>query len=239
MKKLLICAFFALTLAGQNFQHVRLYKVKRDRMAEWQSAIQDLMAIYKKANVDAPTAVYQSLTGPEQFAIVRRYDKISQAVASRADAFKGNFEAEYRAANIRLMATVEDRETRVTEIKPELSIRDSTVPAPYLRVARVRVKPGRQDEMRAVLKEMMSAGMKPAGVKLYLVTETRMGGPVGEFTTSLAVPALTDLDESAARKAMGEVKYASWAAKRDAVTESAEVNLYRYRPELSNWNPKP
>lgn len=239
MKRLLICALFGLTLAGQNFQHVRVYKVKRDRMAEWQSSIQDLMAIYKKANVVAPTAVYQSLTGPEEFLIVRRYDKISQAVANRADAFKGNFEAEYRAANIRLMATVDDRRTRVTELKPELSIRDTNEPAPYLRVTRIHVKPGRREEMRAVLKELSTAGMKPAGVKQYTVSETRMGGPVGEFNTAQAVPSLTDLDETASRKAMGEAKYASWSAKRDAVTEFAEVNLYRYRADLSNWAAKP
>jgi hypothetical protein len=37
---------------------------------------------------------------------------------------------------------------------------------------------------------------------------------------------------------MGEAKYTPWAAERDAVTESAEVNLYRYRPDLSNWTAK-
>ena len=34
---------------------------------------------------------------------------------------------------------------------------------------------------------------------------------------------------------MGEAKYKVWAAKRDAVMNFSEMNLYRYRPELSSW----
>ena len=51
----------------------------------------------------------------------------------------------------------------------------------------------------------------------------------------MGVQALTELDDPGPRKAMGEAKYKAWIAKRDAVIVSSEVNLFRYRPELSSW----
>jgi hypothetical protein len=62
-----------------------------------------------------------------------------------------------------------------------------------------------------------------------------MGGPTNEFLSATGVQALSELDEMAPRKAMGEAKFKAWMAKRDAVIVSSEVNLYRYRPELSSW----
>lgn len=97
VKRILISALLLASWAGnasaqeQKFEHVRTYTVKRDRMADWESAVKELNAIYKKANVVAPTLVYQSLTGPEHFLIVRHYETISKAMANRSEAFKGEF----------------------------------------------------------------------------------------------------------------------------------------------------
>ena len=50
MKRLLACAVLAVSLLGnaaaqdRNIQHVRIYAVKRDRMADWQSTLKDLNA---------------------------------------------------------------------------------------------------------------------------------------------------------------------------------------------------
>lgn len=87
--------------------------------------------------------------------------------------------------------------------------------------------------MRTMLKQLKDEGMQPAGVKRYSVSETRMGGPVGEFVTEMGVQTLADLDTNLWRKAMGEAKFASYSAKRDGLTSEAEVNVYRLRPELS------
>src|SRR5688572_669277 len=103
MKRLLACTVLAVSLLGNaaaqdhNIQHRRIYAVKRDRMADWESTIKDLNALYKKANVVAPTLVFQSLTGPDRFLVIRYYEKMSQALANRAAAFKNNSEAEYVA----------------------------------------------------------------------------------------------------------------------------------------------
>jgi hypothetical protein len=77
--------------------------------------------------------------------------------------------------------------------------------------------------------------VKPAGVKVYTVTQTRMGGPTGELVSVTGVDSLAALDEVAPRKAMGEAKYNAWVARRDAAIEGSEVNVLRFRPELSSW----
>lgn len=243
MKRMIVCAFIAATLVGnagaqdRNIQHRRTYAVKRDRIADWESTIKELNAVYKKANVDAPTLVFQSLTGPDRFLVVRYYEKVSQAVSNRTAAFKNNHEAEYMTLNMRLGAYVDDRETRVSERDGELSLPRPTEIPPYIRTIRTVVKPGHVDEFRALVKEWVNAGLKPGGVKTYIISQTRMGGATTEFLSGTGVQALTELDESAPRKAMGEAKFKAWMAKRDAVMNYSEVNLYRYRPELSNWQP--
>lgn len=241
MKRLLACTVLAVSLLGnaaaqdRNIQHRRIYAVKRDRMADWESTLKDLNALYKKANVDAPTLVFQSITGPDRFMVVRYYEKISQAVSNRAAAFRNNHEAEYTALNTRLFAAVDDRETRVAERDTELSMpRPAQIP-PFIRTIRTVVKPGHVEEFRALIKEWVNNGLKPGGVKAYIILRTRLGGASTEFMSGTGLQALTELDESAGRKAMGEAKYKVWAAKRDAVMNFSEMNLYRYRPELSSW----
>jgi hypothetical protein len=241
MKRLLVCTVLAVLLLGnafaqdRNIQHRRTYVVKRDRMAEWESAFKDLNAVYKKAKVDAPTLVFQSVTGPDRFMVVRYYEKISQAVASRNDAFKNNHEAEYLTVSARLAAAAGDREAHVSERDAELSLPRATEIPPYIRTIHTVVKPDRIEEYRGLIKEWVSSGVKPSGQKVYLISRTRLGGPGSEFYSGMGVQALTELDDPGPRKAMGEAKYKAWIAKRDAVIVSSEANLFRYRPELSSW----
>jgi hypothetical protein len=241
MKRLLACTVLAVSLLDnataqdRNIQHRRIYAVKRDRMADWESTIKDLNALYKNANVVAPTLVFQSLTGPDRFLVIRYYEKMSQALTNRAAAFKNNHEAEYMVLNQRLFAAVDDRETRVSERDAEISLPRAAEIPPYFRSIRTVVKPDRIEEFRGLVKEWVNSGLKPSGQKVYQFAQTRMGGPTSEFNSSTGVQALTELDELAPRKAMGEAKFKAWAAKRDAVVVSSEVNLYRYRPELSSW----
>jgi hypothetical protein len=235
MKQLLLLALMVMSLAGQNIQHTRRYTIKGGRMAEFESIVKDLNALYKKAGVPSATLVFQSITGPEQVFVTRYYEKVSQALANRGEAFKGPHEAEYRALNMRLMNTVEARETRVAERDAELSLpRPAAMPA-YIRVIKTQVKPGKVAEVKALVREWVDGGIKPAGVKVYTVTQTRMGGPTGEIVSVMGVNSLAELDELAPRKAMGDTKYNAWSARREAVIEGSEVNVLRFRPELSSW----
>ena len=235
MKQLIIFALMVMSLAGQNIQHTRRYTIKGGRMAEFESIVKDLNALYKKAGVQSATLVFQSVTGPEQVFVTRYYEKISQALANRGEAFKGPHEAEYRALNMRLMDTVAARETRVAERDAELSLaRPAAMPA-YIRVIKTQVKPGKVAEVKALIREWVDGGVKPAGIKVYTLTQTRMGGPGTELVSVTGVNALAELDEMAPRKAMGEAKFNAWMAKRDAAIEGSEVNVLRFRPELSTW----
>ena len=136
---------------------------------------------------------------------------------------------------MRLMDTVAARETRVAERDAELSLaRPAAMPA-YIRVIKTQVKPGKVAKVKALIREWVDGGVKPAGIKVYTLTQTRMGGPTGEMVSVTGVDSLTALDEVAPRKAMGEAKYNAWSARRDAVIEGSEVNVLRFRPELSSW----
>ena len=235
MKQLIIFALMVMSLAGQNIQHTRRYTIKGGRMAEFESIIKDLNALYKKAGVPSATLVFQSLTGAEQVYVSRYYEKVSQALANRATQFKGEDAVAYRALNMRLMDTVASRETRVGERDVDLSLPRPAVIPPFIRVIRTQAKPGKVAEMKGLIREWVDGGLKPAGVKVYTVTQTVMGGPSGEIVSVTGVNALAELDEMAPRKAMGEAKFNAWMAKRDAAIAGSEVNVLRFRPELSTW----
>lgn len=236
MKQLIIFALMVMSLAGQNIQHTRRYTIKGGRMAEFESIIKDLNALYKTAGVPSATLVFQSLTGPEQVFVTRYYEKVSQALASRTELFKGEHAVAYRALNMRLMDTVAARETRVAERDADLSLPRPAAMPPFIRVIKTQVKQGKVAEVKALIREWVDGGIKPAGIKVYTLTQTRMGGPGTELVSVTGVNALAELDEMAPRKAMGEAKYNAWMAKRDAAIAGSEVNVLRFRPELSTWS---
>ena len=240
MYRLLACAAIALSLLGnlaaqeRNIQVRRYYMVKRGHMADFVSALKEMNAIYKKANVNAPTIVVQSITGPDHFISVRYYEKMSQALANRGDAFKGEHEAEYLAANLRLNALLDSRDTQISERDPEVSLPRGEI-QPYIRVLRSNVKPDKIEEYRNQSKELFAAGVKPSGVKNYTVSRTRAGGPNSEFHSATGLSSLTEMDESPIVKAMGQAKYNAWLTRRNALVNRSEVNVYRYRADLSTY----
>lgn len=193
MKKLLLGAAIALSLIGnaaaqdRNYQHRRMFVVKRDRMGDFEAAIKDLHAIYKKAGVVAPTLVVQSLTGEDNFLTIRYYSKLSEAMADRRAPFKNNHEGEYIAANIRLASTLAERQTVVSMREADLSVTGATEVPAYFRVVRTVVKPDKVDAYKALLKEYVDAGVKPGGVKSYTVLRTLMGREATEIATGMGV----------------------------------------------------
>ncbi len=241
MKRLLLGAAIALSLIGnaaaqdRNYQHRRMFVVKRDRIGDFEAAIKDLHAIYKKAGVVAPTLVVQSLTGEDNFLTIRYYSKLSEAMADRRAPFKNNHEGEYIAANIRLASTLAERQTVVSMREADLSVTGATEVPAYFRVVRTVVKPDKLDAYKALLKEYVDAGVKPGGVKSYTVLRTLMGREATEIATGMGVDSLAQLDDPPAIKAMGRAKYEEWLKRRAALVESTTVDLYRYRADLSTW----
>lgn len=239
MNRIIWCAALAAGLLGgvaaqeKNVQFRRVFQVKRDRVGDFEAAVKDLNAIYKKANVDAPTLVVQSLTGPDEFVVIRSYAKLSQALADRRAAFRNNFEGEYIQANMRLAAAVEERSTVISMREAELSLPVPEKMPPFFRVIRAQVKPGKWEEYQAIHREMLRDGVKAAGIKTFGLFRTRMGGNSNEVSSAIGMESLTELDESPFAKAMGEAKFRAWLARWAALIDSSHTEVYRYRADLS------
>lgn len=229
-------------LAAQerNVQHRRVYSVKWGHLQDFVSTMKDLQALYKTAGVEAPMIVLQSQTGPDRIMVIRYYAKMSDALANRRDAFKGKHEAEYLALNNRLSNFVNDRESKVSVRDTELSLPRAGELPPYFRVVQTEVKPGKMSEYRALIKEFVNTGIKPAGIKAYTVLTTQIGGSPDEIVTGTGLQSLGELDDPPVIKAMGgQAKFDAFLAKRAALVNHTDVEMYFLRRDLTTWtNPK-
>src|SRR5579863_6084653 len=53
-----------------NLRNVLFIKLKLDQQDNWKAAVKDLVALHQKAGADHPFTIWQSQTGPEEFAVV-------------------------------------------------------------------------------------------------------------------------------------------------------------------------
>jgi hypothetical protein len=204
--------------------------VKPDRAGDFQAAVKDYNAALKKAGWDKASYWWSSLTGTNEFHLVRNFSKYGDMDAPGPTATN----ADLARAFARIQSCTEGTETTVMEVLPDLSLPRQPEPPPVILVTRVRVFPGKATEYENLLKEEYLPAVRKAGVKSYSVARVRSGGSGNDFYTSVGLKSWADLDEqSPVRKAMGAEAYQRFIAKRSALIVETETQMFRYRPELS------
>src|SRR5512138_2136359 len=73
----LAVAALALPVVAQetNIRTITRYRVKPDRVGEFQSAVKEYSVVLKKAGWDKGSTCWQSLSGPREYVLVRYFTK--------------------------------------------------------------------------------------------------------------------------------------------------------------------
>lgn len=245
MMRLLAVLSFALVCAAEerNIHSSVRYTIKPERVGDFEAAIKEYNAVLTKAGWEKSSSLWQAATGPNEFVLVRYLAKFAEMDVTRDPKLK-DVSSDLQRIGARIRQCIESSTHRIAYVDTELSLPRSATPPKMVRVRSTTLKPGKREAYRALVKETIIPAAKTAGVKSYVTFRTAFGGSLDEMFSSYGLDNWADLDQTPSPlvKAIGEEKYRQYQAKQSELVERTEVNVYRFREELSysagNGKPK-
>ena len=228
-----LAAMAAPAFAQGDIRVVNRVRVKPGSTADWIAANKDRVALLAKGGSDRGFTVWQSTTGPREYAVVSyrsKWTELDQTVDPQMKAHEGPMAAIWARIN----AATESVETEMhTKVPDSTSPRSTELPA-FVRTGRATVAPGKMNEALALFSSELVPAWKKAGTSAYGIFRVRYGAPTNQILTFAAMKSWADLDgPSPAEKAMGAEGFQRFQSKIGALTLRTEWTVYRYRPELS------
>jgi len=245
MRKSTFALWFAAAflLAGTAFaqrapvRRVLVTTIRPDRIGDFEAAVKQYVEAYAKVPGVGSVAVMQSLTGTRHYLQIRDAARwsdldpnpVSKALAANLDLVR---------INERIRGCVEGSTMLVEELLPELSTTTTpSEPPTMIRMARSRIRSDKTAEFEAIVRNELLPGSLKAGVKSFSVRRVRFGGPTTDYYISTRVDSWADATADKLSKAMGAEAYRAMVAKLTAITTSRDINLYRFRQDLSYHAP--
>ncbi len=221
--------------ATLNIRAITRYTLKSDRTGDMAAAIKEYNDLLKKAHWDKPYTIWRSATGEGEMVRVEYYTKWSDLDSNLAADPRMK---DYEADRIRIAARINEsfiNTTRIIDVVNQKASLPRTGEMPkMLQVWTAHVK---QDKMREAVDletNEYAPAVKSAGIKTYVFSVTRMGGPANEIRAATGIENWAALDQpNPIRKAMGDEKYRAFSAKMDTLLEDYRYDVYRYDSELS------
>jgi hypothetical protein len=215
-----------------TIRRVSIVTVKPDRTSDFEAAVKQYNEIYAKIPGAGGRGLFQSMTGPHQFMLVRDYDKWGDLDSGPVEkAVRAN--AELSRLNSHIVACFESGSTLIEELLPELSMPRPSGPPTLIRLARSRIRADKTAEFESIVKDELLPAYKKAGEPSLTVRRARFGAPNNEYYMSSRMSGWADVGKESLRKSMGEEAYKKMVSKLTALTVERELNVYRFRQDLS------
>lgn len=226
-----LTAFCLPCRAQGNLRTVLFVKVKVDQVDNWKAAVKDFAALVKKAGSEQMFTVWESQTGPSQYAVV-------WYSAKWKDLGEDNPKLKSSAADLagifsRLNGQTDSMEVWVDEMQPDLSFRSKEIPS-MVRTGRSRIIQGKMDEVKALFHDQIVPAVKKSGATDYGVAVARFGTPTNEIHSYIGMSGWGDLDSPfGAEKGMSAAEWKAFQGKLPGLIESTEWTIWKYQPDLS------
>ena len=215
----------------RNLRTVLFIKLKLDQQDNWKAAVKDLVALHQKAGGEHSFTIWESQTGPAEFAVVW-YDAKWKDIGEDDPKLKSSL-ADLTAIFSRLNGQSESTTMWIDEMQPDMTVRSKDIP-PMVRTGRTRVAPGKMDEVKAIFHEQIVPAIKKSGATSYGVAVARFGTPNNEIHSYLGMTGWGDLDSPfGVEKGMTPAEYKAFLAKLQPLIEGTEFTIWKYQPDLS------
>ncbi len=226
---------FAVPAFGQsrNIRTTTRYQVKPDRYDDFVEMLRNYAGRNRKAGAAVGFTVWQSLSGPREFVISSNYSTRAAVLDLPLDPSpipEGSGAARARA---RFYATVENQERIVDQVLP-FSFGSRAEPPQMLRSVGAIVRPDKVNEYIDLIRTELAPALKKCGARTYLVGRTRFGGPGNLIRSSTAVERWAEMDDASyLARALGDEGARKVLEKLSTLTLRTEINMYRFRPDMS------
>ena len=215
------------------------YRVKLDRIQEFQDVEKQIAGSYKKA---APTdqfrIIYRGTVGnATEFDVFTPLSKFADRDGENPYN-KMATEQERSTRTARLSQYLENVQTSIDKPVTELSINTPGAPFPpaYMHGIRVRVRAGTETEFSAVMKNELIPAVKKEGVKTLLARQTLLGGVTADYNFDEGFEKWAEMDTpDTLPKVMGEEAFRKMITKINEVVTLREDTIWSYQPELSYY----
>lgn len=220
-----------------NIRSITFYTVKPDRIGDFQAEIKEFNALYAKAGATTYDSVWVSLTGPRVYARVMYYNKWADLDAVSDPKLKDQ-EADLARISSRIIDCTQAWSRIIEEIQPDLSLPSGNEMPKLIRVLVTQVRPDKYKEYLNLVKTEILPAAKKGELKVYQFAETRYGGPNTQVSSVVAMDGWGDLDgDVGIQKGLGKEGYQALLEKVRPLIVQAEVNEYRFQPDLSYLPP--
>lgn len=217
--------------AQGNIRTVLFVRLKSGQDDNWKAAVKDYVGIVRKAGSDQAFTIWESQTGPVQYAVVW-YSAKWKEMGEQNPKLKSD-EADIARVLARWDGFTQSLDRWIDEMQPDLSIDSKEIP-PMVRTSRTRVVPGKMDELKALFKDQVVPAIKKSGSPSYGFAVARFGTPTNEIHTYIGLNGWADLDEpSPAEKAMTSSEWKQFLTKISALTEGTEWTVWKFQSDLS------
>jgi len=226
-----LSAFCIPSWAQNNIRTVLFVKVKMGQEDNWKAAVKDYAALQKKAGLENGFTVWESHSGPQEYAVVwynAKWKDIDQD-----DPKMKPFEADRERLFARLDTMTDSLETWIDEIQPDMLVQSKEIP-PMVRVGRTKVVYGKMDDVKALFREQIVPAIKKSGASDYGAAVARFGTPTNEIHSYLGLKGWADLDGPVGtEKGMSADEYKAFQVRLQPLIESTEWSIWKFQPELS------
>ncbi len=213
-----------------NIRRVTTYRVKPDRIADFQAEIKEYNNVVKKANASHAYSMWSSLSGPTEFFRVDNFAKYAELDDTQDPKLK-EVSADLTRIGLRITDCTESAERAYYRVRPDLSLPPTQEIPKMMIVLKVKVQPDKIEQYISMKKEYIAL-VKKAGIKFESVMQGRFGTSAWEFVTLESLNSWSDLDgPNPLQTALGAEALRKFNFSL-AQTER-ENDVVRYRPELS------
>ncbi len=261
----LLSAVVALGQEQAGYLDVFIAHVKPDKRAEFDAINKKVADANRRNHGDTWIAMetsYGELNTVRFVSTRGSYDDVEKAFA----AFYGALSKAYGpAAGAKLFqdfnSTLESARTEVRRRRWDLSYNPPSDAAAgmrtvgnarWIRTVIIHVRPGHAAEFEALLKDLNAASQKNNSPGMRWVSQAEEGGRSGTYYISRLMGSLSELDQTPSlQQLLGQEGYEKFQKVNAEVVASAQFEVYRILPEISNppaetaavapdfWNPKP
>ena len=217
------------------WNHVRIIRVKGDRVADFEARIKELGAALSKQGEGF--TVWQVAFGEQNtYHIVSQLE--SFASLPQQEANPPMEQAAWSSWVERIRGTIDSQLVGVAQVHPDLSMmppeQQAAASAELLILVTQTLMPGKRQEFVALLRDQLMPAFRKSSIMGVVSNEMTFGSGSGDWVFAVPIRSWSELDKPMPLiESMGQQAAEQLLSRADSMVERSETIVLRTRPDLS------